>query len=432
MSTVHVAAPAAPLRGRVRVPGDKSIAHRALVLASLAEGASRIEGLPPGADVASTREAVARLGATVRVEGDGTVVEGAGAELGTGRTLAIDCGNSGTTMRLLAGVVAARPGHVTLHGDASLSRRPMERVARPLRAMGARVETTDGHPPLVVHGGRLRAIEWTPEVASAQVKSAILLAGLRSPGTTVVVDAARTRDHTERLLAHLGGAVERRDGHVAVTGGRPLHAATLPIPADPSSAAFWVVAASIVPGSHVVLPDVCVNETRIGLLAILRRMGASIAVHDRRERAGEPWADLEVRAARLRGTVVAADEVPGAIDELPALAVAAAAAEGETVVTGAAELRAKESDRLSALGQLAALGVDVTIARDGFRVRGTGGAPIAGGRARGLGDHRIAMSLAVAGLLSDAGVTVEGGDVVGISYPGFFEDLARLGGHVAR
>jgi 3-phosphoshikimate 1-carboxyvinyltransferase len=414
------------------VPGDKSIGHRALVFASLADGCSRIEGLPGGADVASTRAAVERLGAVVRTDGDGVAVEGAGLELGAGRTAAIDCGNSGTTMRLVAGVVAARPGAITLHGDASLSRRPMERVARPLRAMGAAVETTEGHPPLLVRGTTLHPIEWTPEVASAQVKSAILLAGLRTTGTTVVEDAERTRDHSERLLAHLGANVERRGDRVAITGGRALRPGVIPVPADPSSAAFWVVAASIVPGSRVTLLDVCVNETRLGFLGVLRRMGAHVELRNRRDRAGEPWADLEVRAAPLRGTVVAPDEVPATIDELPILAVAAACADGETVVTGAAELRAKESDRLAALEQLRDLGVDLAVRADGFTVRGRPGDAVAGGDARAGGDHRVAMSLAVAGLVSRTGIAIDDGGVVGVSYPGFFEDLERLAGRAAR
>lgn len=417
-----------PLRGRLRVPGDKSIAHRALLFASLAEGRSRIEGLPGGADVASTRAAVERLGAVVRAQADGVVVEGAGLELGAGRTLEIDCGNSGTTMRMLAGVVAARPGTITLHGDASLSRRPMERVARPLRAMGAVIETTEGHAPMIVRGAMLHPVEWTPEVASAQVKSAILLAGLRTAGITVVADPGRTRDHSERLLAHLGAAVERRGDRVAITGGRPLGAAAIPVPADPSSAAFWVVAATIVPGSHLTLPDVCVNETRTGLLAVLARMGARIDLQNRRERAGEPWADLEVRATRLRGTVVGPEEVPATIDELPVLAIAAACAEGETIVTGAAELRAKESDRLAALGQLRDLGVDLTVHADGFTVRGRPHEPVTGGAGRAGGDHRVAMALAVAGLVSRRGVVLDDADVVAVSYPAFFEDLGRVGG----
>jgi 3-phosphoshikimate 1-carboxyvinyltransferase len=426
VSRVSVEPAAQALGGTLRVPGDKSIAHRALLFAALARGSSRIMGLPAGADVTSTREAVVRLGAVVRAAGTDAEVEGAGLALGGGRDLTIDCGNSGTTMRLVAGLVAARPGATTLTGDASLSRRPMERVARPLRAMGATIDTTDGHAPLTVRGTTLRPIDWTPEVASAQVKSAILLAGLRTAGTTTVGDAARTRDHSERLLGHLGARVERRGDRVAVTGGHPLRAAAIPVPGDPSSAAFWLVAGSIVPGSRLVLSDVCVNETRTGLVAILRRMGADIELRNRREQAGEPWADVVVRAAPLRGTVVEAAEVPATIDELPVLAVAAACATGETVVWGAGELRAKESDRLAALGRLQPLGVDVTVHRDGFTVRGRPDRPLDGGVARADGDHRVAMSLAIAGLVSRDGVTIEDADAVAVSYPGFFDDLATL------
>lgn len=428
MTGVRIPPAARPLDGEVRVPGDKSIGHRALLLGSMADGRTEIRGLPEGADVAATADAVVALGATVtRAAGD-VAVEGAGLELAAGRSVSIDCRNSGTTMRMLAGLVAGRPCAITLRGDASLSRRPMERVARPLRAMGAAVETTDGHPPIVVRGGALRPITWTPEVASAQVKSAILLAGLRTAGTTLVEDPGRTRDHTERLLAHFGAAVDRQDGRVAVTGERRLRGAAVSVPGDPSSAAYWMVAASVVPGSRVIVRDVCVNDTRVGLLAILRRMGADVVLHDVRERAGEPWADIEIRAAQLRGTTVRPDEVPAAIDELPVLAVAAACAEGETIVGGAAELRAKESDRLAALEQLRGLGVDISVLADGFTVRGRPAAPLTGGRAQAHGDHRVAMSLAVAGLVSGGGIEIDDAEVVGVSYPGFFRDLARLGG----
>lgn len=432
MSAVEVRPAGIGLRGALRVPGDKSIAHRALLLASVAEGRSRLRGLPEGADVAATREAVVRLGAAVRDDADAVVVDGAGFDLGAGCQTNIDCRNSGSTMRMVAGLVAARPGTITLHGDASLSRRPMERVARPLRAMGAGVTTTDGLPPMVVRGGVLHPIEWTPEVASAQVKSAILLAGLRTAGTTVVQDAAGTRDHTERLVGYLGGSIVRRGDRVAVAGGRPLRGRDVAVPGDPSSAAYWIVAATIVRESRVTLHDVCVNETRTGLLAILGRMGARIEMRDRREVAGEPHADLEVRTASLRGTTVGEREVPAAIDELPLLAVAAAFADGETVVTGAAELRAKESDRLAALEQLRLLGVDIDVGPDGFVVRGRPDASVEGGVGRAAGDHRIAMALAVAGLASRTGVRIEDADAVAISYPGFFDDLERLGGAAIR
>lgn len=307
----------------------------------------------------------------------------------------------------------------------------MERVARPLRVMGAVVETTDGRPPLVVRGGRLSPVTWTPEVASAQVKSAILFAGLRTHGTTVVEEPVATRDHTERLLAHLGAPVARSGRRIAITGERGLAAGALRIPADPSSAAFWAVAASIVPGSRLRLADVCVNETRTGFLAILRRMGAAIEVRNRREECGEPWADLEVAAAPLRGTTIGADEVPATIDELPVIAVAAACADGETTVRGAGELRAKESDRLQALEQLVDLGVDIRVRPDGFTIHGRPARPFTGGAIRTGGDHRIAMALAVAGLASRDGVALDDGDVVGVSYPAFFDDLRRVGGSVA-
>jgi len=431
MTVKRVDPAGAGLRGSLRVPGDKSIAHRAMIVGALAEGRSTIRGVPGGADVRSTRGAVATLGASVQDQGSVVEVDGMGFDLGTGRQVDIDCGNSGTTMRMVAGVVAARSGVVTLRGDASLSRRPMERVARPLRQMGATIETTDGHAPMVVRGTELRPMRWVPEVASAQVKSAIVFAALRTPGTTIVADPDRSRDHTERLLAHLGAAIERVGDEVIVRGNEPLRRGDLEIPGDPSSAAFWVVVASILPGSQVTIRDVCVNETRVGFLEVLRRMGARIALVNRRERCGEPWADLEVQAAPLRGTTVDPREIPACIDELPILAVAAAAADGETRVAGAAELRAKESDRLDALRQLRALGVDIDVVRDGFVVRGRVETPLEGGEGAARGDHRIAMALSIAALVSRRGVTLDDADVVAVSYPTFFADLESLLGRSA-
>jgi 3-phosphoshikimate 1-carboxyvinyltransferase len=378
--------------------------------------------------VQSTRAAIEALGAAVTPQRDGVEVEGAGLGLGVDCERTIDCGNSGTTMRLLMGMVSARPCRITFDGDASLRRRPMERVAEPLRAMGAEIESSDGTPPVHVRGGALRPIEWTMQVASAQVKSAILLAGLRTPGTTTVHDPAASRDHTERMLAHMGARIERRGPVVSVTGGERLRPLDLVVPGDVSSAAFWMVAASIVPGSELVLADVGVNPTRLGVVDVLRRMGADVTLSSPREEAGEPRADVTVRAARLRGATITAADVPRTIDELPVLAVAAACAEGETILEGGEELRHKESDRLAALEQLGDLGVDIVITADGFRVRGNPAAPLTTGVARARGDHRMAMAFAVAALRSRAGLSVEGSEAVAISYPTFFDELARIGG----
>jgi 3-phosphoshikimate 1-carboxyvinyltransferase len=296
--------------------------------------------------------------------------------------------------------------------------------------MGATVEATDDHAPLRVRGGALTAIDWRSPVASAQVKSAVLLAGLRARGTTRVDEPLPSRDHTERLLPEFGVAVERKGGAVAVDGGQRLRATTVELPGDASSAAFFVVAGLLVPGSRIRLADVGVNPTRIGFLAVLERMGATVERLAPRERGGEPRADLVVGAAALRGTAIAPDEVPGLIDEVPALCVAAALATGETVLAGAAELRVKESDRLAALEQLALLGADVRASADGLVIRGSGGRPLAGGQIRSGGDHRIAMAFAVAGLVAENGVVIDDPACAAVSFPGFFEALAGLGARV--
>ena len=427
---VVVGPPRRGLRGTTTVPGDKSIAHRALLLGALAEGVTRVRNFPGGADTLSTLAAVRALGARTERTDDTVLVEGAGAGLGDGARATIDCGNSGTTMRLGAGLVAGAPGETTLDGDASLRRRPMERVAAPLRAMGAACDTTAGHAPVRVRGGALRGIEWTLPVASAQVKSAVLLAGLRARGTTRVREPLPSRDHTERLLPVFGAEVARERDGVAVAGGQRLRAAEVTLPGDASSAAFLVVAALLVPGSELRLVDVGVNPSRLGYLEILRRMGATIDVVDVHEQAGEPRATLVVRAAPLHATAIGAREVPAAIDELPVLAVAAALADGETTVEGAGELRVKESDRLAALEQLAPLGVGLRTTADGLVVRGGGGRPLRAGRVTSAGDHRIAMAFAVAGLVADGGVEIADPGCVAVSFPGFFERLAALGGTV--
>jgi 3-phosphoshikimate 1-carboxyvinyltransferase len=335
-------------------------------------------------------------------------------------------------MRLVAGLAAGGRGRIVLDGDASLRRRPMERVAEPLRKMGARVETTDGHAPLVVTGGTLAGIDWRLPVASAQVKSAVLLAGLRARGTTRVHEPAASRDHTERLLGHFGVRVRRHDDGAEVEGGQRLVAGDVPLPGDASSAAFLVVAALLVPGSEVVVRDVGVNPTRIGFLGVLARMGARVELADRRDVAGEPRATLRVRASRLVGTTITPPEVPGTIDELPVLCVAAALAEGETMVQGAGELRVKESDRIAALEQLGRLGVAVRATADGLVVCGSGGRPLHGARIASHGDHRVAMAFAIAGLVAEGGVEIDDAGAADVSFPGFWEGLAALGAAVER
>jgi 3-phosphoshikimate 1-carboxyvinyltransferase len=427
MTSVRIGMPAGGLRGDMSVPGDKSITHRALLLGALADGTTEVRGFSGGADVRATLEAVRVLGARATCEGEVVRVEGGGLELGAGREVDLDCANSGTTMRLGMGVVAGVDASCTLDGDASLRQRPMERVAEPLRAMGAAVETTAGRAPVRIRGGGLMGLDYTLPVASAQLKSAVLLAGLRARGRTQVREPLPSRDHTERMLAHFGVQLARDEGRVVLAGGQRLRGAAVPVPGDPSSAAFLLVAALLVPGSEARVRGVGLNPTRTGALEILRRMGADVRVEGAHDEAGEPRGDLVVRASRLRGTSIGAEEVPAAIDELPLVAIAATFAEGETRITGAHELRVKESDRLAALEQLGRLGAHVRVTADGLVVRGLGGGVLRGGHVESRGDHRIAMAFAVAGLRAERGVEIDDPECVAVSFPGFFSSLAGLG-----
>jgi 3-phosphoshikimate 1-carboxyvinyltransferase len=426
---LRVSPPTGALVGELGVPGDKSIAHRALLLGALADGTTLVRGFPGGADVRATLDAIRRLGAAAEWTGDTVRVEGRGLALG-GRDVTLDCANSGTTMRLGAGLVAGAGGRVVLDGDASLRRRPMERVAVPLRQMGARIATTDGHAPLTVEGGYLVGVDYASPVASAQVKSAVLLAGLRAEGTTRVREPMRSRDHTERMLGYLGVRVEEGADGVALAGGQRLRGAEIPCPGDPSSAAFLVVAALLVDASELVLRDIGTNPTRSGALDVLARMGALVERDRVRTVAGEPRADLVVRTAPLRATTIGPDEVPAAIDALPILAVAAAFADGETRITGAGELRVKESDRIAALEQLRPLGVPLEATADGLVVQGRPDRALRAGRIATHGDHRVAMAFAVAALRAPDGLVIDDPGCVDVSFPGFFDRLAALGARV--
>jgi 3-phosphoshikimate 1-carboxyvinyltransferase len=414
-----------PLRGRLRVPGDKSISHRALLFAALATGQSRVTHLADGDDVRRTRGALECLGVSIRGDGEVTVAARGVAGWREPETV-VDCGNSGTTMRLLSGLLAGRPFLSVLTGDASLRSRPMARVAEPLRAMGAAVDGRDGgeYAPLAIRGGALHGRRFELPVASAQVKSAIILAGLQAEGVTEVHEPARSRDHTERMLAALGAPVRRLDdGRVAVEAGAP-DPFELDVPGDPSSAAFFAVAASIVPGSHIVLEDLALNPTRIGFVAVLQRMGARVGIVPTGAALGEPVGDVTVEAAPLRATEIAGDEIPSVIDELPALAVAAAYAEGTTAIRDAAELRVKETDRIGTIHQeLTELGITATTQPDGLVIEG--GAPRSS-RFKSHGDHRVGMAAAVAALGARGESTVRGWGAVATSYPGFGDDVARL------
>ena len=417
--------PARRLRGRVRLPGDKSVSHRYALLAALAEGTSSIGGYAPGADCASTLACLRALGVAARWDAAGRLlVSGRGLRGLAAPEGPLDAGNSGTTLRLLAGILAAHAFSTVLTGDASLRRRPMRRVIVPLERMGAHIDSNDGHAPLTVRGAALSGIEYVPEVPSAQVKSAVLLAGLQARGTTVVREPAPTRDHTERALEAFGARLERRGTAIVLEGGQALRPQRLEVPGDPSSAAFWAVAAAALPGSEVELAGVGLNPTRTALFDVLRRLGAAVEATVERVEAGEPSGRVVVRPASLAPLVIRPPEVPGLIDELPALA-ALATFGGGLEVTGASELRAKESDRITALvAGLAALGADAHELPDGFVVRPT--RRLAGGTADSQGDHRLAMAFAVAALGAQEPSTVLGAEAVAVSYPEFFEVLDQL------
>ena len=429
-STCVTVEPARRLRGRLRVPGDKSISHRYALLAALADGTSTITGYSAGADCRSTLECLRALGVEVREttntddSSSAVVVEGLGLGGFARPTHALDAGNSGTTMRLLSGILAGHSFDTRISGDASLRRRPMRRVIDPLERMGACVDADGGRPPLHIRGGSLHGITCAPPVASAQVKSAVLLAGLHAEGTTRVREKASTRDHTERALAAFGVPVSHDDGAIVVVGLSPLAPLALSVPGDPSSAAFWAAAAAAVPDSDVTIEAVGLNPTRTAFLEVLRRAGAHVETHVTDVSGGEPVGCIRVRWGALRDVEIAARDVPGLIDELPV--IGALAAHGPAVeVRGAAELRHKESDRIGALAAgLRAIGVRVEERSDGFRAeRDT---RPSGGAADAAGDHRLAMAFAVAALAGTGPSRIEGAGVVDISYPGFFAALDSL------
>lgn len=415
-----IASPGAALRGELTIPGDKSVSHRSVMFAALADGVSKIDGFLEGEDTRATAAIFSKLGVRIETPSPSQrIVHGVGVDGLKAPGGALDCGNAGTGMRLLAGLLAAQPFDSVLVGDESLSKRPMRRVTGPLAKMGARIDTQEGGlPPLRIHGGQaLTGIDYTLEVASAQVKSAVLLAGLYADGETIVHEPHPTRDYTERMLAAFGADIEFSPGHARLRGGQRLRATDIAVPADFSSSAFFLVAASIVPGSELRLRAVGLNPRRTGLLQALRLMGADIREENHAEHGGEPVADLLVRYAPLHGIEVPEALVPDMIDEFPALFVAAACAEGPTVVRGAAELRVKESDRLATMAAgLRALGLRVDEMPDGATIFP---GPLQGGSVDSHGDHRIAMAFAVAAQRAQGEVRV--GDIANVatSFPGF-------------
>jgi 3-phosphoshikimate 1-carboxyvinyltransferase len=425
---VTLVAPAVSLRGAVAVPGDKSISHRAVLIGAICEGETIVRGFGRSEDTESTVRAVRSLGVEV-VEEAPDVLRIAGAGLRGLRAPdgPIECGNAGTLVRLLAGILAGQTWQqFELHGDESLSARPMGRIAEPLTQMGAGVETADGHLPLAIEGRRLRGIRYELPVASAQVKSCVLLAGLYADGETMVVEPIATRDHTERMLRAAGAQVRVAPGRITVRPAERLQLGEVEVPGDISSAAPLVLAATLLPGSELIVSGVGVNPTRIGFLDVLERMGARISIFNRRTVAGEPVADLSVAHAELVATEIAPEEVPRLVDELPLFVLAASMAHGDSRVRGAEELRAKETDRIAAVADgLRAVGAHVSATRDGFRIRGVPTRP-RGGRMSSAGDHRVAMLAAVCGLASRDGVEIEGAEAVAISFPGFFDLIDSL------
>jgi 3-phosphoshikimate 1-carboxyvinyltransferase len=412
--------------GTLRVPGDKSISHRSLIFGVLGDGPSRVTGILQSADLQSTATVLRTLGADIPDLSADFVVRGRGLRALEQPVRELDCGNSGTTTRLMAGVVAASPIHATFIGDGSLSRRPMGRVARPLEAMGARfVLPPSGGLPMTIHGGSLRDIAWVSEIASAQVKSAILLAGLVSGVCARVTESNKTRDHTERMLEARGASVHIDDDGVTIDARSTIHALDTMVPGDPSSAAFFAGLAASADAGELRLEHVCVNPTRIGFIEQLRRMGATVVEDGRRLEGGEWVADLVIAPGALRGVTIVEHDVPSMVDELPLLACLATRAVGETVITGASELRVKESDRIAAVvANLRAIGATADELPDGMRIQGSAG-PLRG-RVVTHGDHRLAMAFGILGAASGNSIEIDDPACVTVSYPDFWRDLAQV------
>lgn len=421
------------LHAEFRVPGDKSMSHRAAMLAGLSNGTCKVTNFLPSEDCLNTLKAMQALGARVEVleelEGYGPIsmkIEGRSMKLDA-PTAPIDCGNSGTGMRLLAGLLAPQPFTTELFGDASLSSRPMGRITKPLEQMGAQIETLGEKPgcaPLRIHGKKLTPISYDMPVASAQVKSAILLAGLFTPGKTTVVQPAETRDHTERMLESFRVRTVREGNAISIYGGQIPEACDFVVPGDISSAAFWLVAAAAIPGSKLMIKDVGLNPTRTAILAVLVRMGARI-IDVEHQTEGEPIGNLEIHGDELRGTTLLPEEIPNLIDEIPVIAVAAALAEGTTTIRNARELRVKETDRISTVVEnLRRMGADVTEFEDGLEIQG--GKPLIGAELDSFGDHRIAMAFAIAGLFASGETVITNTDCVNTSYPGFARHLDAI------
>jgi 3-phosphoshikimate 1-carboxyvinyltransferase len=416
-----------PLRGDITVPGDKSIAHRAVIFGSIARGRTRIVNLSGGEDNSRTVRAFRQMGVDIGRDGDALFIEGKGWAGLRAPSAPIDCGNSGTTIRLMSGLLSGLPFHSELDGDASIRQRPMQRVIDPLTQMGAKIRSKSGNglAPLEIDGGGLHGIHYRMPIASAQVKSAILLAALQASGATTVEEPQKSRDHTEVMIRGFGGELSVVGRNITIEGGQSLVGQAVRVPGDISSAAFFLVAAALIPGSDVTIRDVGCNPTRDGVIEILRRMGASIEILTERKEAGERVVDLRVVGGQLKGTDVGAEFVARTIDEYPILSIAAAVAQGATNFSDIKELRYKESDRIAAMAEgLRHLGVEVEEREDGMTIHG--GQPLKGGAVRSFADHRVAMSFAVAGLVSERGVAIDDADCANISFPTFFDLLGKI------
>jgi 3-phosphoshikimate 1-carboxyvinyltransferase len=411
--------------GNPKIPGDKSISHRSLILGALAEGTTQVLNLLDSADVRSTARCLSQLGVKIKQSGNHTWVEGMASTDWKNPTSALDCGNSGTTIRLLMGLIASKEIQATLTGDSSLVLRPMKRIAEPLEQMGAKIVLSHrNYAPLTVVGQSLKAIDYSLPVASAQLKTALMIAALSARGTTVLRGQIQSRDHTERLLRHFGARLESTPTEIQIPGQQQLKANTVEVPGDPSTASFWLAAANLIPGAELELDQISLNPTRLGFIRVLERMGANLKILLTRE-TPEPLGTIRVRWAPLSGTRILREEIPSLVDELPILAVLASQVQGVTEVEGAEELRVKESDRLEAIAaNLRAMGVTLEVRPDGFRIEGP--QKLRGARIHTHQDHRIAMAFSVAGMVASGTTEIEDAECVGVSYPTFFKTLKEL------
>lgn len=416
--------PSKVFKGTPTIPGDKSISHRSLIFGALARGQTTIFDLLDSADVRSTAQCLRQLGVEIQTEGNQTIVTGKGGLFDAPKE-PLDCGNSGTTMRLMMGVLAGQKFESQMIGDVSLSKRPMKRVASPLELMGAQFELTQGNfAPLKVLGQSLSGVSYDLPVASAQIKSALMLAGLQARGQTILGGKIQSRDHTERMLQYFGVKVDVSSEKVQITGGQFLEAKPVQVPGDPSTAAFWMAGACLIEGGSISMKNISLNPTRIGFIKVLQRMGAQITIEETGNNP-EPIGTIHVKHGPIKGTDVGVEEVPDLIDEIPILAVVAAKAQGTTTVSGAEELRVKESDRLEAIGKnLRAMGVAIDLKPDGFVIQG--GQDFTGATIETFHDHRIAMAFSIAGLLAQGNTTIMDGEIAGVSYPKFFDHLQEL------